>query len=153
VSTDEKAALAREAGADDVIRYDRVDFEAETKRLTGGLGVSVVYDSVGKDTFDRSLACLAQRGMLALFGQSSGSVPPFNPGLLSKGSQFLTRPTLFHYVAEQESLRARSSDVLGWIASGDLKLRIGATFPLAEAAEAHRALQGRKTTGKVLLIP
>jgi NADPH2:quinone reductase len=153
VSTEEKAALARGAGADDVIRYDQVDFEAEARRLTGGLGVNVVYDSVGKDTFDRSLASLALRGMLALFGQSSGTVPPFNPGLLSKGSLFLTRPTLFHYVADTESLRARSSEVLDWIATGNLSLRIGATYPLAEAAEAHRALQGRRTTGKVLLVP
>jgi len=154
VSSEEKAALAREAGADEVIRYDRTDFEKETRRLTEGRGVDVVYDSVGKDTFDRSLASLAPRGMLVLFGQSSGPVPSFNPGLLaSNGSLFLTRPSLFHYVADAESLRARSSDVLGWIASDALRLRIGATFPLAEAAEAHRALEGRRTTGKVLLIP
>jgi len=154
VSSDEKAALARGAGADEVIRYDQVDFDKEVRRLTDGRGVNVVYDSVGKDTFERSLSSLSSRGMLALFGQSSGPVPPFNPGLLaSKGSLFLTRPSLFHYVADRESLRARSSDVLGWIASGDLRLRIGATFPLAEAADAHRALEGRRTTGKVLLIP
>jgi len=154
VSTEDKAALAREAGADEVIRYDQSDFEKEVRRLTGGLGVSVVYDSVGKDTFDRSLSSLAPRGMLVLFGQSSGPVPSFNPGLLaSKGSLFLTRPSLFHYVADEESLRVRSSEVLGSIASGELRLRIGATFPLAAAAEAHRALEGRRTTGKVLLVP
>jgi NADPH2:quinone reductase len=154
VSTDEKAAVAREAGADEVIRYDRADFETEAKRLTHGRGVDVVYDSVGKDTFERSLSSLAPRGMLVLFGQSSGTVPPFNPGLLaSMGSLFLTRPSLFHYIADQESLRVRSSEVLGSIASGQLRLRIGASFPLADASEAHRALEGRKTTGKVLLVP
>ena len=154
VSTDEKAALAREAGADEVIRYDRGDFEVEVKRLTDGRGANVVYDSVGKDTFEGSLSSLAARGMLVLFGQSSGTVPPFNPGLLaSMGSLFLTRPSLFHYIADQESLRARSSDVLGAIVSGELRIRIGASFPLGEAAEAHRALEGRKTTGKVLLVP
>jgi NADPH2:quinone reductase len=154
VSTGEKADLAREAGADEVIRYDQVDFQAEARRLTDGRGVNVVYDSVGKDTFEGSLASLAPRGMLVLFGQSSGPVPPFNPGLLaSGGSLFLTRPVLFHYVADQEGLRARSSEVLGAIASGELRLRIGATFPLADAAGAHRALEGRRTTGKVLLVP
>jgi NADPH2:quinone reductase len=154
VSTDEKAALARAAGADEVIRYDQVDFDVEARRLTDGRGVDVVYDSVGKDTFDRSLASLAPRGMLVLFGQSSGPVPPLNPALLaSKGSLFLTRPTLFHYVADADSLQARAADVLRWIAAGELRLRIGASFPLAEAALAHRALEGRKTTGKTLLLP
>lgn len=154
VSTGAKEALAREAGADEVIRYDQADFQAEARRLTGGHGVNVVYDSVGRDTFERSLQSLAPRGMLVLFGQSSGPVAPFNPALLaSGGSLFLTRPVLFHHVADQQSLRARASEVLGAVAAGGLRLRIGATFPLAEAAEAHRALEGRRTTGKVLLVP
>lgn len=154
VSTDEKAALARGAGADEVILYTKQDFLAEVKRLTGGRGVQVVYDSVGQATFDKSLDCLVPRGMLALFGQSSGPVPPFSPGILaSKGSLFLTRPSLFHYVADRASLEARASAVLGAAASGRLKVRIERTFPLAEAAEAHRTLEGRKTTGKVLLLP
>jgi NADPH:quinone reductase len=154
VSTDEKAALAREAGADEVILYTKQDFLAEVKRLTGGRGLQVVYDSVGQSTFEKSLDCLALRGMLVLYGQSSGPVPAFSPGLLaSKGSLFLTRPTLFHYVADRPSLEARASAVLGALASGRLKVRIGRTFPLAEAAEAHRTLEGRKTTGKVLLLP
>jgi NADPH2:quinone reductase len=154
VSTEEKAALAREAGADDVILYMQQDFEAETRRLTGGRGVDVVYDSVGKTTFDKSLASLAPRGMMALFGASSGPVAPFDPQLLNmKGSLFLTRPSLGHYVANREELIARASDVLSWVASGQLKVRIGATFPLRDAAAAHRALEGRATTGKVLLLP
>ena len=154
VSTEAKAALAREAGADEVILYTEQDFEAETKKLTEGRGVQVVYDSVGKDTFLKSLNCLAPRGMLALFGASSGPVPPFDPGLLAqKGSLFLTRPTLGHYAATRDELVWRAGEVLGWVRSGELKLRIGKTFPLAEASEAHRQLEGRKTTGKVLLIP
>lgn len=154
VSTDEKAALAREAGADEVILYTKRDFLVEVKRLTGGRGLQVVYDSVGQSTFEKSLDCLALRGMLVLFGQSSGPVAAFNPGLLaSKGSLFLTRPTLFHYVADRPSLEARASAVLGALAAGRLKVRIERTFPLAEAAEAHRTLEGRKTTGKVLLLP
>ena len=154
VSTDEKAALARGAGADEVIRYTQQDFLAEVKRLTEGRGVQVVYDSVGQATFDKSLDCLAPRGMLVLFGQSSGPVPSFNPRLLAaKGSLFLTRPTLFHYVADRASLEARAGAVLGAAASGRLTVRIERTFPLAEAAEAHRTLEGRKTTGKVLLLP
>jgi NADPH2:quinone reductase len=154
VSTDEKAALARGAGADEVIRYTKADFLAEVKRLTEGRGVQVVYDSVGQSTFEKSLDCLALRGMLVLFGQSSGPVPSFNPSLLAaKGSLFLTRPTLFHYVADRASLEARAGAVLGAAASGRLKVRIERTFPLAEAAEAHRTLEGRKTTGKVLLLP
>jgi NADPH:quinone reductase len=154
VSTDEKAALARGAGADEVILYTKQDFLAEVKRLTGGRGLQVVYDSVGQSTFEKSLDCLAPRGMLVLFGQSSGPVPPFSPGLLaSKGSLFLTRPTLFHYVADRPSLEARAAAVLGALAAGRLKVRIERTFPLAEAAEAHRTLEGRKTTGKVLLLP
>ncbi len=154
VSTEEKAKLAREAGADEVILYTWQDFEAEVKRLTSGRGVEVVYDSVGKDTLDKSLNCLVPRGYLVLFGQSSGPVPPFDLQILSaKGALFLTRPSLIHYVATREELLRRAGDVLGWARSGELKLRIGATFPLTEAAQAHRELEGRKTTGKVLLIP
>ena len=154
VSTEAKAKLAREAGADEVILYTKQDFEAEVKRITGGAGVQVVYDSVGKTTFDKSLGCLALRGTLALFGQSSGPVAPFDAAILNqKGSLFLTRPSLFHYVATREELLQRSGDVLGWIKVGKLKLRIDLTLPLAQAAEAHRQLEGRQTTGKVLLIP
>ncbi len=154
VSTAAKADLARAAGADELILYTEQDFEAETRRLTDGKGVSVVYDSVGKDTFMPSLNCLAPRGMLALFGQSSGSVPAFDPGLLAqKGSLFLTRPSLAHYAATREELLWRAGDVFNWISAGKLNLRIEQTFPLADAAEAHRQLEGRKTTGKVLLIP
>jgi NADPH:quinone reductase len=153
VSTEEKAALARGAGADEVILYSKTDFEAEVKRLTGGAGVEVVYDSVGQATFEKSLNVLKRRGSMVLFGQSSGPVPPFSPSVLAKGSLFLTRPTLFHYVADRASLEWRAGEVLSAAASGRLGVRIGATFPLAEAADAHRALEGRKTTGKVLLIP
>jgi NADPH2:quinone reductase len=154
VSTEVKAELAREAGADEIIRYTEQDFEEEVKRITDGKGVQVVYDSVGKTTFLKSLKCLAPRGMLALFGQSSGSVEPFNPALLAQqGSAFLTRPSLFHYTATRKELEWRASDVLNSVAAGELKLRIEKTFPLAETAESHRQLEGRKTTGKVLLIP
>lgn len=154
VSTEEKTRLAREAGADVVIRYTTQDFEAEVKRLTDGQGVQVVYDSVAKDTFEKSLNCLAPRGYMVLYGQSSGPVPPFDANQLSaKGSLFLTRPTLAHYTRTREELLERASDVLKQISAGTLTLRISATFPLAEAAEAHRQLEGRKTTGKVLLIP
>lgn len=154
VSTEAKAALAREAGADEVILYTEQDFEAETRRLTGGKGVQVVYDSVGQTTFLKSLNCLSPRGMLALFGQSSGPVAAFDPALLAqKGSLFLTRPSLAAYAATREELLWRAGDLFNWIASGKLNLRIERTFPLADAAEAHRQLEGRKTTGKVLLIP
>jgi NADPH2:quinone reductase len=154
VSTDEKAVLARQAGVHEVILYTKEDFLAAVKRLTDGKGVDVVYDSVGQTTFDKDLDCLVPRGMLVLFGQSSGPVPPFNIGQLSaKGSLFLTRPTLVHYTADRASLLARSSAVLDAAASGALHVRIDRTFPLADAADAHRALEGRKTTGKVLLIP
>jgi NADPH2:quinone reductase len=150
----EKAALAREAGADEVIVYAEQDFEAETRRLTGGKGVDVVYDGVGKTTFEKDLNVLRPRGILVLFGGASGAVPPFDPIVLSqKGSLFLTRPTLAHYIATRRELEERASDVLGWIASGELKVRIGATYPLSRAAQAHRDLEGRKTTGKLLLIP
>jgi NADPH2:quinone reductase len=154
VSTEAKAELAREAGADEVIRYDQQDFAAEVKRLTAGNGVQVVYDGVGRATFDKSLDSLARRGMMVLFGQSSGPVPPFDPALLNpKGSLYLTRPSLGHYIATPEELQRRAEDVLGWIAEGKLKLSIGLELPLAEAAEAHRALEERRTTGKVLLKP
>lgn len=153
-STEEKAALAREAGADEVILYTQQDFAAEVRRLTDGRGVQVVYDGVGRATFDRSLDALARRGMMVLFGQSSGPVPPFDPAVLNaKGSVYLTRPSLFHYIAEREELAARAGDVLGWIREGRLKLRIGLELPLGEAAAAHRALEGRTTTGKVLILP
>ncbi len=154
VGTDAKAGIAREAGADEVIVYTKADFEAEVKRLTGGRGVAVVYDSVGKATFDRSLNCLAPRGYLVLYGQASGPVPPLDPQILNaKGSLFLTRPTLGNYTATPEELNERAGDVLGWVASGRLRLRIEAALPLADAAEAHRRLAGRGTTGKLLLVP
>ncbi len=152
VSTEDKARVARENGVDDAILYTSQDFETEVKRLTGGRGVDVVYDSVGKTTFDKSLNCLRPRGTLALFGQSSGPVPPFDPNILNgKGSLFLTRPSLGHYLLTRQELEWRAGDVLNWIAQGKLKLRIDRTYPLAEAAEAHRALEGRRTAGKVLL--
>jgi NADPH:quinone reductase len=154
VSTDEKAALAREAGAHEVILYTKQDFETETKRLTGGVGVNVVYDSVGRTTFAKGLNCLSPRGVMVLYGQSSGPVEPFDPQLLNqKGSLYLTRPTVAHYVATRAELMERASEVLGWAADGNLEVRIGREFPLAAAAEAHRELEARRTTGKVLLIP
>jgi len=154
VSTDEKAKLAREAGADEVILYTQADFEAETKRLTGGKGVDVVYDSVGKTTFEKGLNVLRPRGMMALFGASSGAVPPFDLiGLSQKGSLYVTRPSLMHYIASREELMARSGAVFGMIAAGKLTLRVEYTYPLADARRAHRDLEGRKTTGKLLLIP
>ena len=154
VSTEEKAALAREAGAEAAILYTRQDFEAEVKRLTDGKGVQVVYDAVGKTTFEKSLNCLAPLGYLVLYGQASGPVAPFDPAVLSgKGSLFLTRPTLGHYTADRASLEQRAGDVLGWIAAGKLKLRMEHNFALRDAAKAHESLEGRQTTGKVLLIP
>ena len=154
VSTGAKAALAREAGADEVILYTERDFAEEVGRLTGGAGVQVVYDSVGQATFEKSLRCLAPRGMLVLFGQSSGSVPPFDPQVLNqRGSLFLTRPVLGHYVATRAELEARAGEVLGWVRDGRLRLRIERELPLAEAAEAHRLLEARATTGKLLLVP
>jgi NADPH:quinone reductase len=154
VSTDAKAKLAREAGADDIILYTQQDFESETKRLTDGKGVDVVYDSVGKTTFEKGLNILRPRGMMALFGGSSGAVPPFDPIVLSqKGSLYLTRPTLVNYIASREELVERSTAVLAMVAAGKLKLRVEHTYPLTEAQKAHRDLEGRKTTGKLLLIP
>lgn len=152
--TAEKAQLAREAGADECIIYTETDFETETKRLTDGKGVHVIYDGVGKETFEKDLNVLSPRGYLVLFGGSSGAVPPFDLIKLSqKGSLYITRPTLANYIAKHEELEWRANDVLGWIASSELKLRIHKTYPLAEAAQAHRDLEGRKTTGKLLLIP
>jgi len=154
VSTEDKAKLAREAGAADVILYTQQDFEAEVKRLTDGKGVNVVYDSVGKTTFDKGFNCLRPRGLMALYGQSSGPTGPFDLQILNaKGSLFVTRPSLNHHVATREDLVQRSGEVLGWIRDGKLKLRMETDFPLKDAAEAHRALESRKTTGKVLLIP
>ncbi len=152
VSTDAKAALASAAGAEEVVVYTREDFVSETRRITAGRGVSVVYDSVGKTTFEGSLDCLAPRGMLVLFGQSSGPVPAFDPQVLnSKGSLYLTRPTIKHYLASREELPARSQDLLQWLERGSLSVRIDRTYGLSDAAEAHRALGSRQTTGKVLL--
>ncbi|MFN8434279.1 MAG: quinone oxidoreductase [Anaerolineales bacterium] len=154
VSTEEKAALAREAGADEVINYTQSDFEVEVKRLTNNKGVDVVYDSVGKDTFEKSLNCLRKRGYMVLYGQSSGPVAPIDPQILNgKGSLFLTRPTIGHYIADRNELLGRTSDLFNWIATGKLKVRIDKTYPLTDAAEAHRYLEGRQSKGKVLLIP
>ena len=154
VSTEEKERLAREAGADEIIRYTEIDFVAAVRELTEGRGVAVVYDSVGKATFEGSLGCLRPRGMMALFGQSSGAVPPFDLQILNaKGSLFVTRPTLLNYTQTREELEKRAGDVLGWVASGELAVRVDSRLPLAEAAEAHRRLGSRETSGKVLLIP
>jgi NADPH2:quinone reductase len=153
VSTEEKAALARQAGADETIRYTEEDFLEAVKRLTNGRGVDVVYDSVGRTTFDRSLEALAVRGTLALYGQSSGVVPPIDPARLAAKGVFLTRPTLWHYTATREELLGRARDVFDWVANGLLKLRIHRTFPLEAAADAHRLLESRGSAGKLLLIP
>lgn len=154
VSSEEKAAIAKKAGADEVIVYTRHDFAAETKRLTEGKGVRVVYDSVGRTTFEKGLDVLSPRGMMVLFGQSSGAVAPVEPQLLNqKGSLFLTRPTLGHYVATRAELLERSKELFGWILGGQVSLRIERALPLSEAAEAHRQLEARATTGKSLLIP
>jgi NADPH2:quinone reductase len=153
VSTPEKANIAREAGADEVINYKESDFEAETLRLTNGSGVNVVYDSVGQTTFDKSLNCVTRRGFLALFGQSSGPVPPFDPARLAKNGVYLTRPSLAHYTAERDELLWRAREVLTWIAEGKLRLRIDREIPLRDAGEAHRLLESRKTMGKLLLKP
>ena len=154
VSTEEKAALSRDAGADHVINYTTAEFDQEVRRITNGRGVQVVYDSVGKTTFDRSLNSLAPRGMMVLFGSSSGAVPPVDPAtLVGKGSLFFTRPSLVHHIATRPELVGRTQELFDWIQSGRLRLRMEHEFPLEQAAEAHRALEGRKTTGKVLLIP
>jgi NADPH2:quinone reductase len=152
VGSDAKAELARQAGAHHVINYSTQDFEQEVKKLTEGRGVDVVYDSVGKDTFDRSLNCLRHRGYLALFGFSSGLVPPFDPAILGvKGSLFLTRPGLNQYIATRDELMMRARDLFRWLGDGSVKIRINHTFPLADAVKAHQDLEARRTTGKVLL--
>lgn len=152
VSTEEKEGLAREAGADEIIRYTERDFEAEVKRLTGGQGVNAVYDSVGRDTFHKSLNCLRPRGYLVLYGQSSGAVEPLDPQVLNqKGSLFLTRPSLGYYAAGREEIARRTADIFEWIIDGRMTVRIDKTFPLEEAAEAHRYLETRQSKGKVLL--
>ena len=154
VSTEEKAARARAAGAQHVILYGQQDFVAEVRRLTGGAGVDVVYDGVGAATFLPGLDCLRRRGMMVLFGQSSGPVPPFDLSILNwKGSLYVTRPSLAAYIATRAELVERASDVLGWVRAGTLALRVEHVFPLARVADAHRALEGRKTSGKVLLVP
>jgi len=154
VSTAQKAVLAREAGADHVITYADQDFESEVRRLTAGRGVQVVYDSVGQATFLKSLNLLAPRGMMVSFGQSSGPVAPVDPLTLSqRGSLFLTRPILGHYIATREALLERAAEVLGWMAEGEVKVRIDSVFPLSGAADAHRRLESRNSTGKLLLIP
>jgi NADPH2:quinone reductase len=154
VSTEAKARLAHEAGADEVILYTQQDFEAETKRITGGKGVEVVYDSVGVTTFEKSLSSLRPRGMMVLFGQSSGPVPPFELAVLNqKGSLYVTRPSLGHYVLTREELIWRADELFTAVLEGKLDVRIDKEYPLAEAAQAHRDLEGRKTTGKLLLIP
>jgi NADPH2:quinone reductase len=154
VGTEEKAKLAREAGADEVILYTQQDFEVETKRLTENKGVHVVYDGVGKSTFEKGLNVLRPRGYMVLFGGASGAVAPFDPIALSqKGSLFLTRPSLFHYIATRQELDQRSSDIFNLIIAGKLKLRVGHVYKLEEVQQAHRDLEGRKTTGKILLVP
>jgi NADPH2:quinone reductase len=154
VSTEEKAALAKQAGADHVILYSKQDFVAEVKRITGNRGVDVIYDGVGATTFEKGLTCIRPRGVMALYGAASGPVGPLDLQLLNvNGSLFVTRPSLNHHIASREELVQRSGDVLGWIRDGKLKLRVETTFPLDKASEAHRALEGRQTTGKVLLVP
>jgi NADPH2:quinone reductase len=154
VSTEEKAQLSREAGANEVILYTQTDFEQEIKRMTGGKGVQAVYDSVGKTTFDKSLNCLQPRGYLVLFGASSGPVPPIDPMVLgAKGSLFLTRPSLGYYAQDRAELLSRANDVLNWVSSGELQLRIEHTYPLSQASQAHIDLESRATTGKLLLLP
>jgi len=153
VSTEEKARIAKGLGADEIINYKDQDFETEVMRLTENKGVNVVYDSVGKTTFDKSLNCVRRRGLLALFGQSSGAVPPFDPARLAKNGTFLTRPSLGHYIADRQELLWRAGEVLSWITSGKLRLRIDRELPLRDAAEAHRLLEARKAMGKLLLKP
>lgn len=153
VSTDEKADLARSNGIDEVINYTQENFAEAIKRLTNGKGVNVVYDSVGKETFDGSLNSLCPRGYLVLYGQSSGPVPPIDPRRLNNGSLFLTRPTLVNYLATREELLQRSGDVFAWMAAGTLRVRIDRSFPLTQAAAAHQYLEGRQSKGKVLLVP
>jgi NADPH2:quinone reductase len=153
VSTEAKAELAKGAGADQVILYTQQDFAEEVKKATDGAGVQVVYDAVGKTTFEKSISCLGRRGHMVLYGQASGPPAPMNPGLLGTGSLYLTRPGLGDYVVTRGELEQRAGDVLGWVKSGELKLRVEHVFPLSDAVEAHRQLESRATTGKLLLIP
>jgi NADPH2:quinone reductase len=153
VSTEEKAGLSRQAGADHVILYTQADFTAEVKKITEGKGVQAVYDSVGKTTFEGSLNCLRPRGYLVLFGASSGPVPPQDPMVLIKGSYFLTRPTLAHYALDRQELLSRAGDLFRWLEDGSLQLRIEHKYPLSDAAQAHCDLEARATTGKLLLLP
>ncbi|MCH2510459.1 MAG: zinc-binding dehydrogenase, partial [Dehalococcoidia bacterium] len=153
VSTEEKAELSKEAGADHVILYTQQDFAEEIKKATNGEGVRAVYDGVGKTTFTQSIASLGRRGHMVLYGAASGAPEPMNPGMLGAGSLSLTRPGLGDYTVDRAELEKRAGDVLGWVASGELKLRIGGEFPLSDASEAHRQLESRATTGKLLLIP
>ncbi len=153
VSAEEKAELSRQAGADHVILYTQADFTAEVKKITQGKGVQAVYDSVGKTTFEGSLNCLRPRGYLVLFGASSGPVPPQDPMVLIKGSFFLTRPTLAHYALDRQELLSRAGDLFRWLEDGSLHLRIEHKYPLSDAAQAHRDLEARATTGKLLLLP
>ena len=153
VSTDAKAELAKDAGADTVINYTRQDFEEEIKKATDGEGLRIIYDAVGQTTFAKGLNCLSRRGYMVLYGQASGPVPPVDSGVLRNGSLFLTRPSLGDYTATREELLQRADEVLGWVTSKQLKLHIGLTLPLSEAQEAHRQLEGRQTTGKILLMP
>ena len=154
VGSQEKAVLARSAGADEVILYNEVDFEAVVKEVTGGKGVEVVYDSVGKTTFDKSLNCLRPRGYMVLYGQASGAVGLLDPQILNaKGSLFLTRPSLGHYLLTRDELLSRSGDLFDWLAAGELDVRIDQVFPLAQAADAHAYIEGRRTMGKVVLRP
>jgi NADPH2:quinone reductase len=154
VSTEEKAKKAKEAGANETILYTKSDFLEETKKITRGSGVAVVYDSVGKTTYEKSLECLRPRGMLVLFGQSSGTVPSFNPSILAqKGSLFLTRPSLAHYMLTREELMQRTEELFDWVQSGAVKITIDSTFKLAQAGDAHRKLESRASSGKILLVP
>ena len=154
VSTEEKARVAREAGCDEVILYSKTDFVAEIKRITNNQGLPVVYDSVGKDTYEGSMNCLSPRGYLVLWGNASGAVPPIDPlTLMSKGSLFLTRPTLGHYIATPKEYAWRAADLFHWLGEGKLRVRIDKTFPLADAADAHRYMESRAAMGKILLVP
>jgi NADPH2:quinone reductase len=153
VSTEEKAAISREAGADHAINYTEEDFAEVVKEATGGEGVQVVYDGVGKTTFNQSVSCLGRRGVMVLYGAASGNPDPVDPRMLGAGSLYLTRPGLGDYTVDRDELEQRAGDVLGWVSNGSLKLHVGHEIPLSEAPEAHRLLESRATTGKLLLIP